>query len=90
MGKYAEYMILGYASMAILLSGMIAWIYWRYRMLFREEAMIDQFEAEERGDRVASAVGAVEEDVLPGQTSPGLSDMASPTEKIAHSLPKET
>ena len=89
MGKYAEYMILGYASMAVLLGGMIAWIYWRYRMLFREEALIDQYEAEERGDRVASSVGAVEEDVLPGETSRGMTDMASSTEPIVHSLPKE-
>jgi heme exporter protein CcmD len=90
MGKYAEYMILGYASMAVLLSGMIAWIYWRYRTLFQEEALLDQYEAEEHGDRVASSVGAMEEDVLPGETSPGMTDAASPSEPIVHSLPKGT
>lgn len=90
MGKYAEYMILGYASMALLLGGMIAWIYWRYRMLFREEALIDQYEAEERGDRVASSVGAVEEAVSYGHVAPGITDTASPGEKITRKYPRET
>jgi heme exporter protein CcmD len=47
-GKYADYMALGYAAMAVLLSGMIGWIYWRYRMLFQEQAQIDQLEAEDK------------------------------------------
>lgn len=48
MGNNADYMLLGYALMAILLGGMIAWTYFRFRQLDRESALIDQFEAEER------------------------------------------
>ncbi len=47
-GKYADYMALGYAAMALLLSGMIGMIYWRYRRLYQEQAQIDQLEAEEQ------------------------------------------
>lgn len=47
-GKYADYMALGYAAMALVLGAMIAWIYWRYRMLYQEQAQIEQLEAEDK------------------------------------------
>lgn len=47
MGKYAEYMILGYASMGVILGGMIFWIYWRFKMLFREEQLIERLESDD-------------------------------------------
>jgi heme exporter protein CcmD len=46
-GKYAEYMAMGYAGMLVLLSGMIAWISWRFRMLTREITRLENVEAEE-------------------------------------------
>ncbi len=79
MGKFAEYMILGYSAMALILGGMIAWIYLRYRALRREAALIEQMAAEERGDRVHAAVGALESDAQPGQATPGVSGMANPS-----------
>lgn len=78
MGKFAEYMILGYASMAIILSGMVAWLYLRYRGLKREAALVEQMAAEERGG-VHAAVGALESDAQPGQATPGVSGMANPS-----------
>jgi len=47
-GKYADYMALGYAAMAVILSGMIGLIYWRFRALIQEDAQIDQLEAEDK------------------------------------------
>ncbi|MBI5958144.1 MAG: heme exporter protein CcmD [Chloroflexi bacterium] len=47
-GKYSEYMALGYASMGVLLVGMIAWISWRFRALAREIVQLEQVEAEEQ------------------------------------------
>jgi heme exporter protein CcmD len=54
-GKYANYMALGYAAMALLLGGMVLWLYLRYRALIREEQAIEQMEAEERAERAAAA-----------------------------------
>lgn len=79
MGKFAEYMILGYAAMAIILSGMVAWLYLRYRGLKREAALVEQMAAEEHGDRVHAAVGALESEAQPGQAAPGVSGMANPS-----------
>ncbi|HMM29057.1 MAG: heme exporter protein CcmD [Chloroflexota bacterium] len=79
MGKFAEYMILGYSAMALILGGMIAWIYLRYRALRREAALVEQMAAEERGDRVHAAVGALESDAQPEQATPGVSGMANPS-----------
>lgn len=86
MGKNAEYMILGYAAMAVILFGMVAWLYWRYVMARREEALIVEFEAEQQADSVASAVGAVEEDVLPHRATPGQSGMSGPTSEYVRTL----
>lgn len=79
MGKFAEYMILGYSAMALILGGMIAWIYLRYRALRREAALVEQMAAEESGDRVHAAVGALESDAQPEQATPGVSGMANPS-----------
>lgn len=53
-GKYANYMALGYAAMALLLGGMVLWLYLRYRGLIREEQAVEQMEAEERAERAAA------------------------------------
>jgi hypothetical protein len=47
-GDNANYMAMGYAVTAILLGGMILWMYVRYRGLEHEQELIDQLEAEER------------------------------------------
>jgi hypothetical protein len=52
-GKYAEYMALGYASMALILGGMVFWLYWRFRMVLREAQMVEELEAEVRAERAA-------------------------------------
>jgi hypothetical protein len=57
-GKYADYMALGYAAMALLLGGMVLWLYLRYRGLIREEQAIAQMEAEERAEREAATPAA--------------------------------
>jgi len=92
MGKYAEYMILGYSAMAVILGGMIAWIYLRYRALQREAALIEQVAAEEARDRVHAAVGATESEALPGEATPGVSGMAASGTGAdrARSAPHET
>lgn len=92
MGKYAEYMILGYAAMALLLGGMIAWIYLRYRALKREAALVEQMAAEEQGDRVHATVGALESDAQPEDATPGVSGMANPSSSAdrARTIPRET
>ncbi|RPI93435.1 MAG: heme exporter protein CcmD [Chloroflexi bacterium] len=76
-GKHADYMAIGYAVMAILLGGMVLWLYLRYRALENESAELDRIEAEEHAeqDRVASAVGALEEQALPEAAAPGISDL---------------
>jgi len=79
MGKYAEYAFLGYGAMALILGAMIAWLYLRYRALQREAAIVEQVAAEERGDRVHAAVGALESDAQPDQATPGMTGMANPT-----------
>jgi heme exporter protein CcmD len=61
-GKYADYMALGYAAMALLLGGMVLWLYLRYRALIREEQAIEQMEAEERAERAAAAPAATRND----------------------------
>ena len=53
-GKYADYMALGYAAMAVLLGGMVLWLYLRHRALIREEQTLDQMEAEERAGHTAA------------------------------------
>lgn len=73
-----EYMYMGYAAMAIILFGMIGWIYWRYRMASREEQMIEQFEAEERAQRAAkqptaARTAAPDADAAPAMTGSPLS-----------------
>ena len=61
-GKYADYMALGYAAMAVLLGGMVLWLYLRYRGLLREEQAIAQMEAEERAERAAAALAPTRND----------------------------
>lgn len=85
--KYAEYMALGYISMAVLLGGLIAWIYWRYRLAQRENRLLDQIEAEARQDRVAASIGAMEEDAQPEDATPGASGMESPMSRRERTLP---
>ncbi|NLE52649.1 MAG: heme exporter protein CcmD [Chloroflexi bacterium] len=90
MGKYAEYAILGYSAMALILGGMIAWMYLRYRALRREAALVEQVAAEEAGDRVHAAVGALESDAQPEDATPGVSGMANPSTDRARTAPRET
>jgi len=91
MGMYAEYMILGYASMALILGGMIAWIYLRYRALRREAALVEQMAAEEHSDHVHAVVGALESEAQPDQATPGVSGMANPSTPTdrARTAPRE-
>jgi heme exporter protein CcmD len=76
-GKHADYMAIGYAVMALLLGGMVLWLYLRYRALENESAELDRIEAEEYAERdhVASAVGALEEQARPEAAAPGVSDL---------------
>ncbi len=89
MGKNADYMILGYAAMAIILFGMVAWLYWRYVMARREDVLLTEFEAEQQVDAVSSVVGAMEEDVLPQRATPGQSGMSGPTSDYVRTLPDQ-
>lgn len=89
MGENAEYAILGYALMGIVLAGMVGWIYVRYVNLTREQRLIAQIEAEEAQDRLSQAVGAVEEDMRPESATREQSGMASPSSERARSLPSE-
>ncbi|HML24357.1 MAG TPA: hypothetical protein PKD09_22065 [Aggregatilinea sp.] len=89
MGNNAEYMILGYAAMAIILFGMVAWLYWRYVMARREEQLLTEFEAEQQADSVKAAVGAMEEDVLPQRATPGQSGMSGPSSERVRTLPDQ-
>lgn len=92
MGNYVEYMILGYAAMALILGGMIAWLYLRYRALKREAALVEQIAAEEQGDRVHATVGAVESEAQPDEAAAGVSGMANPSTATdrARTIPRET
>jgi len=92
MGEYVEYMIIGYAAMALILGGMIAWLYLRYRALKREAALVDQMAAEEQGDRVHAAVGALESEAQPDEATPGVTGMANPSTATdrARTIPRET
>lgn len=47
-GKHSDYMALGYSAMALLMSGIIGTLYWRFRRLLREEAQIERLEAEDK------------------------------------------
>ncbi|MBN1562678.1 MAG: hypothetical protein JXA10_02490 [Anaerolineae bacterium] len=47
-GDNADYMAMGYAVTGLFLGGMVLWMYLRYRVLGREQDLIDQIEAEER------------------------------------------
>lgn len=87
MGEYAEYAILGYAMMGVVLGGMVLWIYIRYLNLRREQQLIAQMEAEEGLDRVRQATGAVEDDAQPEDAAPGQSGMAGPGSDRARTLP---
>lgn len=89
-GKHADYMALGYAVMAVLLGGMIVWMYLRYVALNRDSRQLDALEAELREDRVRETVGAVEQDAQPGAATPGLSGMAAPDSERARTLPGES
>ncbi|MBN1678865.1 MAG: hypothetical protein JW966_01145 [Anaerolineae bacterium] len=53
MAEYAEYMILGYATMAVILGAMVLAMVLRYRSLTREARLIEQIAIEEglAGDR---------------------------------------
>lgn len=90
MGKNADYMFLGYAAMALILFGSIAWMYWRYQMARREQALVEQVEVEYEADRVSAAVGAREEDALPQRATPGQSGMSNPTSEYARTLPDQS
>ncbi len=50
-GKYADYMALGYSAMALVLGGMAAWIYVRFRHAQREMARVEQKMQELREER---------------------------------------
>ena len=50
-GKYADYMALGYSAMALVLGGMAAWIYVRFRQARREMARVEQMARELRSER---------------------------------------
>ena len=89
MGKNADYMILGYAAMAIILFGMVAWLYWRYVMARREDVLLTEFEAEQQVDAVSSVVGAMEEDVLPQRATPGQWGMSGPSSDYVRTLPDQ-
>ncbi len=89
MGKNAEYMILGYAAMAVILLGMVVWVYWRTVMARREELLLSELEAEQHVDSVSAAVGAMEEDVQPERATPGQSGMSGPTSEYVRTLPDQ-
>ena len=65
-GKFAEYMAIGYAAMAIILGSMIAWIYLRFRALLAQQEQIGQLEAEVAEEREAHKAPAGREPVAEG------------------------
>ncbi len=90
-GKYSEYMAIGYAAMGVILVAMIVWMYLRYVGLRREQEQIAQLErelAEERGDRVAQAAGAREEQARPRDATEGVSGMAAPDSERSRAMPE--
>ncbi len=89
-GKHADYMALGYAMMAVLLGGMVLWMYVRYVTLKREDRQLDALEDELREDHVHEAVGAVEHETQPQGAAPGVSGMTNPDSERARTLPRET
>jgi hypothetical protein len=76
-GKHADYMAMGYAAMAILLGGMVLWLYLRYRILQREDLELDRIEAEEQQARGA-AVARSEDEAAPVRS--GIAAAAAPKE----------
>lgn len=56
-GKYAEYMALGYAAMALVLALMVIWIALRFRALRAQQDEIARLEAELAEERRAQARG---------------------------------
>jgi|GEM_PF-3477832 heme exporter protein D len=54
-GKYAEYMALGYAAMALVLALMVVWIALRFRALRAQQEEIARLEAELAEERRAQA-----------------------------------
>lgn len=54
MADNAEYMILGYLVMAVLMSGLIVSLVWRFRALRRDDALIARYEEEMRAERAAA------------------------------------
>jgi hypothetical protein len=77
-GKYANYMAMGYAALGIILFVMIAWIAWRYRVLLREQDLVEQMAEEEQLER-ASAVAARARNTLDSDATPIMRDMTAPT-----------
>jgi hypothetical protein len=77
-GKNADYMALGYVVTVILLLGMTAWIYLRYRALRREQEMIEQIAQEEQIER-ASAVASKASGALDPGATPIVRDMSAPS-----------
>jgi hypothetical protein len=77
-GKHADYMALGYAMMALLLGGMVLWLYFRYRVLARESAELDRFEAEEQQERAAASRGS--DDAAPVRAGAVVSASTAPKE----------
>jgi hypothetical protein len=57
MGKYAEYMILGYGLAIGILSIMVAYIYGRYVNYRREMKQIERFKSEEPVEQRRPVVG---------------------------------
>lgn len=47
MPKYTDYMILGYALSAFIFGILVFSIWWRYRSLSQDEALLDRLEQEE-------------------------------------------
>ncbi len=52
--KYTEYMILGYALAAGILMVLVGSIWWRYQMLSKDEALLEQLEQEEQRETAPS------------------------------------
>lgn len=46
--KYTEYMLMGYGVAALILGIVIGSIWWRYQMLQKDEALLEQLEKEEK------------------------------------------
>ena len=88
MAENAEYMIMGYAAMLLILSGMAFSIYWRFRSLRQDEQKIERFLLEDQHDPVAASVGATASDAQPDAATPEVSGMAGPTADRSRSVPE--